>query len=364
MILARSSVAVYLSQLDAPKCPHEKATLESVAKAIAQLLHYEFAGDCDAGWRLPGHVFYVPDDTLLDDEAVCLGIRSESDFFGGAVPDTFVKIKVVSPPLVTSTATRPQGWSAAFAERVRSADLPGHTVFSIEDAREAARRLLLPPIRFKKPLASGGKAQNVARTINEVERYLEGIPPHELSQDGLVLEINLSPLATISVGKVTVGRFTTAYYGTQRRVKDNHGRLIYGGSNLVCVREGWSELEGIQLPAEARLAIAQARAYDDAMSEYPGFMASRRNYDVGQGIDGQGQRRSGVFEASWRSGGASTAELAALTEFAANRELEIIHVSTVREFGAGRNAPPGADIHYCGNDPRDGPILRYTATHP
>jgi hypothetical protein len=163
----------------------------------------------------------------------------------------------------------------------------------------------------------------------------------------LVLEINLSPLATISVGKATVGRFTTAYCGTQRRVKDNHGHLIYGGSDLACVRGGWSELEGVQLPAEARLAIAQARAYDDAMSEYPGFMASRRNYDVGQGIDGQGQRRSGVFEASWRSGGASTAELAALTEFAANTERQIIHVSAVREFGERRNAPPGADIHYC-----------------
>jgi hypothetical protein len=83
-----------------------------------------------------------------------------------------------------------------------------------------------------------------------------------------------------------------------------------------------------------------------------------------RGIDGQGQRRSGVFEASWRSGGATTAELAALTEFAANTERQIIHVSAVREFGERRNAPPGADIHYCGNDPRDGPMLRYTVTHP
>jgi hypothetical protein len=86
MTLAKRSVAVYFSQLGAPKCPHEKATLVSVAKAIAQLLHYEFAGDCDAGRRPPGHVFYVPDDTLLDDDAARLGIRSESDFFGGAVP--------------------------------------------------------------------------------------------------------------------------------------------------------------------------------------------------------------------------------------------------------------------------------------
>jgi hypothetical protein len=130
----------------------------------------------------------------------------------------------------------------ALAPAGLAALLPGHTVFSIDDAREAARRFLLfGPIRLKKPLASGGKAQNVARRINEVERYLAGIPLQELSQYGLVLEINPFPLATISVGEVTVGRFTTAYYGTQRRVKDNHGRLIYGGSMVAPILLAYAE---------------------------------------------------------------------------------------------------------------------------
>jgi Protein of unknown function (DUF3182) len=59
----------------------------------------------------------------------------------------------------------------------------------------------------------------------------------------------------------------------------------------------------------------------------PGFTVSRRNYDVAQGIDGEGQRRSGVLEASWRSGGASTAELAAMKEFAQDPTLQVVEES-------------------------------------
>jgi len=48
------------------------------------------------------------------------------------------------------------------------------------------------------------------------------------------------------------------------------------------------------------LAVNQARRYDKCTCAYPGFVASRRNYDVGQGTDANGEWRSGVFEASWR----------------------------------------------------------------
>src|SRR5204863_189054 len=84
----------------------------------------------------------------------------------------------------------------------------------------------------------------------------------------------------------------------------------YGGSDLICVAGGWEALDRLPLAAETRFAIVQARAYDDATCEFPGFMASRRNYDVGQGLDAEGVRRSGVFESSWPSGGASTAGFA------------------------------------------------------
>src|SRR3989442_15250 len=129
------------------------------------------------------------------------------------------------------------------------------------------------------------------------------------------------------------------YHGTQRVATDNEGRPVYGGSDLVCVRGGWEALDELPMATEVRIGVAQARTYDQAMREYSGFMASRRNYDVGQGIDYEGQRRSGVFEPSWRSGGASTAELAALGTFMQDASLKIVEVSAVKEFGNGREPP-------------------------
>ena len=89
-------------------------------------------------------------------------------------------------------------------------------------------------------------------------------------------------------------------------------------------------------------------------------LASRRNYDVGQGIDGRGQWLSGVFEASWRSGGASTAELAALMAFTQDTSLQIVEATSVKQFGRRTTIPAGAVIHFHGDDPEDGPLLRYT----
>ena len=63
-------------------------------------------------------------------------------------------------------------------------------------------------------------------------------------------------------------------------VQDNDGRAIYGGSDLVCLRGGWEALKTLALTPESRAAVAQAKFYYQSMSEYPGFMASRRNYDV------------------------------------------------------------------------------------
>jgi hypothetical protein len=114
------------------------------------------------------------------------------------------------------------------------------------------------------------------------------------------------------------------------------------------------------MSAAARLAVAQAKSYNCAMREYPGFIASRRNYDVGHGIDGQGESRSGVLEASWRVGGASTAELAAIALFRSDPALQVVEASALKEFGKDREAPKGAVVHFQGDDPEDGPLTRYT----
>src|SRR5262249_4797365 len=167
-----------------------------------------------------------------------------------------------------------------------------------------------------------------------------------------------------SVGEVAVGSLRISYHGTQRTVADNEGRPVYGGSDLVCVRGGWEGLDALPMSPEVRTAVGAARRYDEATEEVHGFTASRRNYDVAQGIGADGQPRSGVLESSWRVGGASSAELAAFAVFARDPSLEVVGASHVEEFGTGRRAPTDAIVEFQADDPERGPLPRYTVVKP
>lgn len=358
---ARTAVAVHFPPSGAPMYTHEKITLSEIAKNIARISGNQFVGDYDPEVHVAARLFFVPSDTLMLDEAQDLGIHSARQLYGAVVPYPFVKTKAITHCLVNRHAARPQGWSFAFANVVQDAVLPGYTAFRANDAKLAAKRLLaLGPVRLKEPLGDGGHGQTVIKSISELEAYLENSPAENLPSHGLVLEANLRRVITRSVGCTLIGNRSIAYHGTQRSVTNNHGLLVYGGSHLICVRGGWSALENLPKEPEASLAVNQARIYDRNATKYRGFLASRRNYDIGQGTDGRGQWRSGVLEASWRSGGASTAELAALTAFADDPSLQVVQTTSVKHFGTSRKIPAGAAIHFQGDDPEDGPLLRYT----
>ena len=363
--MANGIVVLYFSRFGKPLQAHHKAVLDSDAKAIAKIKGYEFGGHYDTAHDYSGPLFFVPDDTLLLDEAARLGIHSPNDLYGGVVPYLFVKTKAITHGLVDPDAERPPGWSTAFAERVREIVLPGYTIFSNRDAQVAARRLLARgPIRLKKPLSASGKDQTVVTTLNELDAVLENIGAGEMATYGLVLEENLRQVRTLSVGEVAVGGLRISYHGTQRTVADNKGQPVYGGSDLVCVRGGWDVLDGLPMSPEVRAGVAAARQYDAAAEEFHGFTASRRNYDVAQGIGADSRPRSGVLESSWRVGGASSAELAAFAAFARDPSLEIVDASHVEEFGKGRRAPADAIVEFQGDDPEWGPLLRYTVVKP
>jgi hypothetical protein len=364
-IMANGIVALYFSRFGKPLQTHHKVVLDLGAKAIAKLKGYEFGGHYDAAYGYSGPLYFVPDDTLLLDEASCLGIRSPNDLYGGVVPHLFVKTKAITHGLVDRDAERPPGWSAAFAERVREIVLPGYTVFSNRDAQMAARRMLARgPIRLKKPLSASGKDQTVVTTLNELDALLEKVSADEMAEYGLVLEENLRQVRTLSVGEVAVGNLRISYHGTQRTVADNERRLVYGGSELVCVRGGWEALNALPKSPEVHAAVVAARRYDEATKEFHGFTASRRNYDVARGTGTDGWPQSGVLEPSWRVGGASSAELAAMAAFARDSSLEIVRASHVEEYGERRRAPANAIVEFQGDDPEAGPLLRYTIVTP
>jgi hypothetical protein len=340
---------------------HERATRDAVAARLAALLGFAFAGEHDPAAHHGLPLYLVPADPLHTTEAERLGVRGEGDLFGSVVPHPFIGTKAITHPLVADDARAPEGWSRGFGRRVREAVLDGFSVFVPEDTYRAGRRLLeRGPVRVKPVCARGGRGQAVARDAAELDALLDAVDPAELARHGLVLEENLAEVTTYSVGQVRVAGLVASYHGTQRLTRDNRGELVYGGSDLVIARGGFDALLALGLSEEVGLAVAQARAYDAAAEAcFPGLIVSRRNYDVARGLDARGRPRSGVLEQSWRVGGASGAEVAALAAFRADPGLRVVRASTVEAYGEGAAVPPGAFVCFRGTDDRAGPITKY-----
>ena len=339
---------------------HERITRAAVAKRLAALSGFGYAGEYDPSAGYPGRVYFVPGDTLVGVQAAQVGITGEHDLFGGVVPYPFVATKAITHPLVEPGAYAPEGWSDTFPRDVQSAVLEGYSVFTPEQAYAAGERLLEHgPVRLKPVHATAGRGQRVIRSLTELAEALAGINAAELADAGLVLEENLAAVTTYSVGQVRVADLAATYYGSQRLTTDNTGEEVYGGSDLVVVRGDFDALMQLSLPENIRVAVEQARTYDAATSVFPGLFASRRNYDVAQGTNARGQWRSGVLEQSWRVGGATGAEIAALEAFRADPDLQVVHTSTFEVYGESQAPPPHATVYFRGLDEHVGWLTKY-----
>ena len=345
-------------------CSHEAATQDALAKRLAALRGDEFAGSYDASRRYGRPLYFVPNDTLVR-TAVCgalaLGIQGEDDLFGGVVPHAFVATKTITHGLPPAASKAPEGWSEAFCQRVRDVVLPGFSAFTRRDALDAGLELLAHgAVRLKKPSGIGGTGQSVVHTREQLEQALEDLDGQELADIGIVLERNLTAPDTRSVGQVRVGDLLATYCGTQRLTVDNRGGEVYGGSDLIVVRGGFDALLQLPLGQQVHVAISQARTYHAAaMACYAGMFASRCNYDVAQGVDEEGRWYSGVLEQSWRIGGASGAEIAALEAFRDDPLLPAVRASTTEIYGAPPSLPPDATVYFQGHDDKVGPLTKY-----
>jgi hypothetical protein len=349
------------------RAAHDHATCAAIARRLAALKGYAFAGEHDgcSSSAIPRYV--VPTSTVVGvDHAHSLGIRTENDLFGGVVPYPFVATKSITHPLIASDAKAPVGWSAAFASDVGDAVLAGFSAFAVEDAVRAGRELLVHgPVRVKRALGVGGSGQVVVRDMQALERTLADIDAAEVEAHGVGLEQNLTDVTTYSVGHVQVDDLVATYCGTQSLTRNNRGDSVYGGSTLLVARGGFDALLALDHASCARRAIAQARVYDEAaLSRFPGLFASRRNYDVAEGIDACGRHCSGVLEQSWRVGGASGAEVEALIAFRNDATLAAVRASTTEVYGERTIPPPDAIVHFHATDARAGPLLKFTRVHP
>ena len=342
---------------------HEAMVHRDIAMRIADFLDVPFQGMFDPKQHAALRCYYVPDATIVGRTLrESLGIQDEQDLFGGYAEYDFMPTKAISHGLLSPQAAQPEGWSTEFSARVAGTTLPGFTAFSPADVREAARILLEKNrlIRLKPVHATAGRGQVVVRKLEELEPALAAHDPAELRDCGMVLEAQLDDVLTYSVGQFRLPGLTASYIGTQCLTRDNAGEEVYGGSRLCIRRGGFQELLRLEMDEEARRAVEMAAAYDAAADAcYPEFFASRRNYDVAAGIGAHGQRLIGVLEQSWRIGGASRAEIAAMEVFAADADCTCLWAETLELFGSESSAPPNAIETFSGEDTDLGMIRKY-----
>ncbi len=319
-----------------PEAPlHEVETNRALARWLAQILGLKYGGSYDPERHNGRDLYLLPTQTLVGVAAARrLGVKGPEDLWGGYVDHDFICTKAISHGLRNKDAHAPEGWSPLFSERVRSVVLDGLSVFSMDDARPAAEHLLYSgPIRIKPIHACAGRGQEVIKSLDQFDAILARPDAKTLFTEGVVLEQDLDHVITHSVGQSFIGDTVLSYCGDQYLTEDGQGEQVYGGSNLLVVRGHYDDLLELELPDDVQLAIRQAQVFDRAADEaYPGFYASRRNYDIAQGVDSNGKQRSGVLEQSWRMGGASSAEVAALQSFVNDPGMRAIRVSSVETY--------------------------------
>ena len=343
------------------KRSHEYLSRCAVSRRLAEVLRVPFAGEYDGEPNDGSHPYFVPQHTLLSDEAEALGIISEDDLFGGVVPHHFVATKAVTHDTVSEHARAPRGWSHALGESLSSVVLPGYSAFTESDIANGGRLLLrLGCVRLKPAHQLNGAGQTVIASESELDAAIAGLDKEDLRRHGVVLEQSLESPVTYCVGEVRLREHRIAYFGTQRTTTNNDGEEVYGGTDLTLIRGGIRELLSLDLTHSIRIAVTQAMEYDDAIAHaFPTFFASRRNYTVVQGGDEQGRCLSGVLEQSWRYGVASAAEVAALKAFAEDPHLDIVRAATHEVYSPDAQAPPGADVYFDGTDTHAGRLIKF-----
>lgn len=366
--MSRSGASVVTYSLGARSAcaGHEASTREEIARRLAALTGSAYEGEYDPVKRYAGTPYFVPHDTLTSQTASRIGVRNDSDLFGAVVPHRFVATKTITHPVVDARSHIPRGWSGEFPRRVCDIVLDGFSAFAMKDALRAGCKLLDDgAVRVKPATGVAGLGQFTVTSVPDLVRALDEIGAEELARSGVVVEQNLVDVTTYSVGQVRVADFIGSYCGTQCLTKNNRGEPVYGGSDITMARGDFEALLTLRLSDDIRRAIAQAKAYDRAAEEcFDGFFASRRNYDVAQGRDAAGRRRSGVLEQSWRLGGASSAEIVALEAFRADPSLAAVQAMAREVYGEAPDLPPTAAVFFKGTDPKVGPLTKYAWAQP
>ncbi|KEZ16454.1 hypothetical protein CP98_04144 [Sphingobium yanoikuyae] len=358
-------VKIYTTRSGAMNNEHDRVARAELARRIARLGQATFVDNDPAPVSEPDgdarDTLFIPTGTIDLEMARQLGIRNESQIYGGVVPHGFVGSKVITHPVFPGSNEVPEGWRPELGAALAPYVLTGWSAFSVDAVREASLDMLrYGSIRLKEVEATAGLGQFVVTSPGELEEAIAQLDADAIARHGVVIEENLDNVITYSVGVTCLFGEIISYWGTQRLAANNEGATVYGGSTLHVVRGGFEQLAGLSLADDLQQGIEKAIAYDATVSKfYPDLMASRRNYDVAAGMNSSGEMRIGVLEQSWRAGGASGAEIAAFEAFARDRALSAVTCATMEIYGHLDAAPEGSILYYSGIDAVAGPITKY-----
>ncbi|RXQ99132.1 DUF3182 family protein [Pseudoxanthomonas composti] len=340
------------------RAPHEHASLMHFATRMAVLLGGRVDAQAQRG-------YFIPIETLTQEQAEAAGISEERQLFGGVVPMPFVATKLISHGLWPGgEGGAPQGWNPALGEALGEAVLPGYSVFTANDLQAAVEALLATgPVRCKLAHARGGNDQKVVTDAASLQAWMQALRAEDIAA-GVVVEIDLFPADTFSVGCVRVPGHEIAYFGTQRNIRTPRGSTVYGGSQLRVVRGGLEALKSAQLPNGGEEAVRCVQRYEAAIEQaYPAMFASRRNYDLVRGRDGEGRLRCGVLEQSWRFGGASMAEMLAMEALAVQAPPASVDAWTYETYDS-EPVPERAVVYFQGEVAGAGFLTKYAMVMP
>jgi hypothetical protein len=330
-----------------------------LAKRVSRFLRLRYCGrleDRPGGERL----FLLPFLTVCADElSPHFRLVEEGDFLGGWVAHSLQATKAITHPLAPGEPP-PFGWSADFTSAVKELTLSGFTAFTAAGANEAGLHLLKwGEVRLKPVYAAGGNDQHVVRSEDELTELVQTFSDHTGQLGGLVLEENLHDAETYGIGRIRLGELSASYLGVQELTRNNAGDLVYGGTRMLVTRGDFPQLLPQLSSKTEKVAVSLAMEFDRQASQHLGLIASRRNYDVIAGKTATGEMKCAVLEQSWRVGGATGGEIAALEAFADEPGLRHVRAATVERYGHDRIAPDGSTIYYHGVDPELGPHLKY-----
>ena len=358
------SVVFYRCEPHGHARSHDATTKAEVARRLAELLDFNYAGEFDPVQRPPGRLYFVPTDTLYGvDDALRLGIRSPDDLFGGVVPHPFVATKAITHPLVDADALAPSGWSpdsrpacAKWCCRLFRLHRAGCTARGRTPARARVR------CASRRPRGVGGGGQAVVSTRRSWRPVSASLDTEALSRQGIVLERESRGSDDTQRRPGRSRRRDGELLGTQRADSATSGRGCLWRIALVrrarrLRRAAALDLAGGGAHRDRAGAGATTRA---ALMFFPGMFASRCNYDIAQGLDDEGRWRSGVLEQSWRIGGASGAEVAALRRLPRRSGAASGARVDRRNLRRGRRrAAPTPSVYFDGIDEHVGPLAKY-----